>query len=69
MTHLDIRTEEKRFPVAQDLCGVFFEDISRSGDGGLYPEMLRNRSFEDSLLPEGCQSTDGGKSFVSRTPL
>ena len=67
MTRLDIRTEEKRFPVAQDLYGVFFEDISRSGDGGLYPEMLRNRSFEDSLLPEGCQSLDGGKTFVSPT--
>ena len=26
--------------------GVFFEDISNAGDGGLYAELIRNRSFE-----------------------
>lgn len=67
MSKLNIRTQEKRFPVAPDLYGIFFEDISRAGDGGLYPEMLRNRSFEDSLLPEGCVTNDGGKTFVSPT--
>ena len=61
MSRLNIRTGEKRFPVAPDLYGLFFEDISRAGDGGLYPEMLRNRSFEDSLLPEGCVTNDGGR--------
>ena len=67
MSRLNIRTGEKRFPVAPDLYGLFFEDISRAGDGGLYPEMLRNRSFEDSLLPEGCVTNDGGGTFVSPT--
>ena len=67
MSTLSIRTHEKRFPVAPDLYGLFFEDISHAGDGGLYPEMLRNRSFEDSLMPEGCVSHDGGKTFVSPT--
>ena len=67
MSKLNIRTQEKRFPVAPDLYGLFFEDISHAGDGGLYPEMLRNRSFEDSLLPEGCITEDGGKTFVSPT--
>ena len=67
MSRLNVRTREKRFPVAPDLYGIFFEDISHAGDGGLYPEMLRNRSFEDSLLPEGCVTNDGGKTFVSPT--
>ena len=67
MSKLHIRTKEKRFPVAPDLYGLLFEDISRAGDGGLYPEMLRNRSFEDSLLPEGCVTNDGGRTFVSPT--
>ena len=67
MSRLNIRTGEKRFPVAKDLYGLFFEDISRAGDGGLYPEMLRNRSFEDSLLPEGCVTEDEGRTFVSPT--
>ena len=63
MSRISIRTKEKRFPVSRDLYGLFFEDISRAGDGGLYPEMLRNRSFEDSLLPEGCVTKDGGITF------
>ena len=67
MSKLNIRTRETRFPVTPDLYGLFFEDISRAGDGGLYPEMLRNRSFEDSLMPEGCVTKDGGKTFVSPT--
>ncbi len=29
-----------------DLFGVFFEDISHSADGGLYAELVQNRSFE-----------------------
>ena len=53
MSKLKIKTKERRFETARDLYGIFFEDINRAGDGGLYPEMLRNRSFEDSVLPEG----------------
>ncbi|MBR6321318.1 MAG: alpha-L-arabinofuranosidase [Lachnospiraceae bacterium] len=67
MSKITVQTSKRRFETAPDLYGIFFEDISRAGDGGLYPEMLRNRSFEDSLLPEGCVSPDGGKTFVSPT--
>jgi len=34
------------------LWGIFFEDINLSADGGIYPELVRNRSFEDSEKPE-----------------
>ena len=67
MSKITISTFEKRFETAPDLYGIFFEDINHAGDGGIYPEMLRNRSFEDSLLPEGCVTNDGGKTFVSPT--
>jgi alpha-L-arabinofuranosidase len=30
------------------LYGIFFEEINCAGDGGLYAELVRNRSFEDS---------------------
>src|SRR5882724_12800988 len=33
------------------LWGIFFEDINLSADGGIYPELVRNRSFEDSDKP------------------
>jgi alpha-L-arabinofuranosidase len=34
------------------LWGIFFEDINLSADGGIYPELVRNRSFEDADTPE-----------------
>jgi len=34
------------------LYGIFFEDINCSSDGGIYAELVRNRSFEDSDKPE-----------------
>lgn len=40
---------------APDLYGLFFEDINRSSDSGLYPEMIRSRSFEDSIPPAGTR--------------
>ncbi|MCR5032768.1 MAG: hypothetical protein K6A92_07895 [Lachnospiraceae bacterium] len=30
----------------RDLFGIFFEDINHAADGGLYGELIRNRSFE-----------------------
>ncbi len=67
MSKLDIRTKEMKFAVAPDLYGLFFEDINRAGDSGLYPEMLRNRSFEDSLPPPRCEVSEGNENFT--TPL
>ena len=53
---LTIRAKEPRFSTAPELYGLFFEDINHAADGGLYPERLRNRAFEDSLPPEGCET-------------
>ena len=33
-----------------DLYGIFFEDLNHAADGGLYAEMIRNRSFEFSPI-------------------
>ena len=32
--------------ISPTMFGVFFEDINFGGDGGLYPERVKNRSFE-----------------------
>jgi len=34
--------------ISPDLFGVFFEDLSYAADGGLYAELIQNRSFEYS---------------------
>lgn len=33
--------------VSPNLYGIFFEDINHAADGGLYAELISNRSFED----------------------
>ncbi|MCD8390563.1 MAG: carbohydrate binding domain-containing protein [Firmicutes bacterium] len=45
MNNIELKTKKKLFPTG-DLWGIFFEDINHAADGGLYPEMVRNRSFE-----------------------
>ena len=35
------------------MYGVFFEDINRAADGGIYPELVQNRSFEYSTADNG----------------
>ncbi|QEC77562.1 alpha-L-arabinofuranosidase C-terminal domain-containing protein [Mucilaginibacter ginsenosidivorax] len=35
-------------PISKDLFGVFFEDLSYAADGGMYAELIQNRSFEYS---------------------
>lgn len=34
--------------INDDYYGIFFEELSHAGDGGLYGEKIRNRSFEDN---------------------
>lgn len=46
--------------IPSSLYGVFFEEISGSGDGGLYAEMIRNRGFEEGTLPTGCTLDEDG---------
>src|SRR5690606_6963245 len=41
--------------ISPRMYGIFFEDINFAGDGGLYAEMVRNRSFEDIRPPESCR--------------
>jgi alpha-L-arabinofuranosidase len=45
--------------ISPTLWGIFFEDINLSADGGLYPELVRNRSFEDSDKPESWKFSSG----------
>lgn len=39
--------------ISDKLIGVFFEDISRAADGGLYAELVQNRDFEYSPEDHG----------------
>ena len=43
---LDIDLGKAGAPVQKTMYGIFFEDINFAADGGLYAELVKNRSFE-----------------------
>lgn len=43
---MDVDTGKNGAPIQKTMYGIFFEDINYGADGGLYGEMLVNRSFE-----------------------
>ncbi len=42
-------------PVSPGLQGIFMEEINHAFDGGLYAELIQNRSFEEGVLPPGMK--------------
>jgi alpha-L-arabinofuranosidase len=45
---ISVAVDHPGHKISPTLWGIFFEDINLSADGGLYPELVRNRSFENS---------------------
>ncbi|MDR2038240.1 MAG: carbohydrate binding domain-containing protein [Bacteroidales bacterium] len=43
---LTLDTRKKSAPIQPTMYGLFFEDINFAADGGLYAELVKNRSFE-----------------------
>lgn len=59
-TRITVQADKPGAAVPKTLFGLFFEDINFAADGGLYPELVKNKSFE---LPEpllGWQALKGG---------
>ncbi|MCE4566619.1 carbohydrate binding domain-containing protein [Maribellus sp. CM-23] len=59
--------------IAPDMYGVFFEDINFGADGGLYAELVKNRSFEFDQpfvgwLPFGDVSIKNENPCFNRNP-
>lgn len=45
-TKLTIQAKQPKAEIQPTMWGIFFEDINFAADGGLYAEMVKNRSFE-----------------------
>lgn len=43
---LVVKTNKVGAPIQPTMYGIFFEDINYGADGGLYAELIKNRSFE-----------------------
>jgi alpha-L-arabinofuranosidase len=47
-TVIEVDTRSPGTAISPDLFGAFFEDLNYAADGGLYAELVQNRSFEYS---------------------
>ncbi len=52
-----VNTKKHGAPIQPTMYGIFFEDINYGADGGLYAEMIKNRSFEFPQSLMGWKTT------------
>src|SRR5271157_2641349 len=55
-----IQADQPAAIISSNLFGIFFEEISMAGDGGIYAELIRNRSFEDGPTPNNWTLVTNG---------
>jgi alpha-L-arabinofuranosidase len=76
---LTVHADQPGVKVSPVLYGIFFEEINRAGEGGLYGEMVQNRSFEDADKPaawslvrsegaEGAMALDAAQPLNEKNP-
>jgi alpha-L-arabinofuranosidase len=53
-------------PISPDLVGIFFEDLNYAADGGLYAELVQNRSFEYNATEQTTWEPLTSWEFVKR---
>jgi alpha-L-arabinofuranosidase len=75
-----IHTTQQGVKISPNLYGVFFEEINHAGEGGLYAELVRNRTFKEinrdgpagwSLVTNGSGATltlDDSKPLNAENP-
>lgn len=64
---LTVDVSQKGVAVSPTHYGIFFEDINHAADGGLYAELIRNRSFEDATTLDywGLANQTGASATMS----
>lgn len=68
---ITIYGNEKVLDISKTLYGLFFEDINHSADGGIYAELIQNRSFEEFTFDTYDRSSgpDGISTGRKHNPL
>lgn len=62
---ITIDVEGFSVPVNKQLYGLTIEEINHAVDGGLYAEMIQNRSFEEGVPPLNCPYDAGRKVLIT----
>jgi alpha-L-arabinofuranosidase len=64
---LTIDLEHPGIQVSPRLYGIFFEEINRAGEGGIYAEMVQNRSFEDDATVPAAWKTERATASLDKS--
>ncbi|MFC7505593.1 hypothetical protein ACFQRR_26315, partial [Nocardioides sp. GCM10030258] len=64
---LDIDADGEGAELNPDMFGIFFEDINYAADGGIYAELVRNRSFEFNSTDNGSFNAMTAWSLANRS--
>lgn len=64
---LDIDADGEGAELNRDMFGIFFEDINYAADGGIYAELVRNRSFEFNSTDNGSFNAMTAWSLANRS--
>ena len=62
---ITVQVDKPGAPVQKNMYGLFFEDINFAADGGLYPELVKNKSFEIDSYLLGWKAIDGAAALES----
>jgi len=66
-TKLTLDVSKPGISISPTHYGIFFEDINHAADGGLYAELIRNRSFEDAASYDSWVLASQSGAFMSAT--
>lgn len=68
---LSFDTANRSHNIGENHYGIFFEEINHAGDGGLYAELIANRSFEDNdnTTPNWILRGDGTAELIHENLL
>jgi len=55
-----------RHPISSTLFGIFFEEIGHAGEGGLYAELIQDRSFDAIAMATGFLHPDPSSHTAAR---
>lgn len=66
---LTVQVSKPGAAVNKNMYGLFFEDINFAADGGLYPELVKNKSFETDDHLIGWKALRGGAALESYVVL
>jgi alpha-N-arabinofuranosidase len=64
---LTVQVNKPGAAVNKNMYGLFFEDINFAADGGLYPELVKNKSFETDARLLGWSALQGAANLAAYT--